>query len=320
MSTEPLHTDSDTLEQLEQPFLALRRQFDAVVEPHRPSLWRYCLRLTGSAWDAEDLAQDALLKAFAQLQMVARARDPRAYLLRMASNLWIDTIRRAKPRADLDEAADVPVASADPWPVAAAMDAIVSSLPPRQRVVFLLIDGFEFQAGEVAVMLRISEGAVKAMLHRARAALRARTELGTPAHDAQTTGARRAHRVLVDRYVEALNRRDPEALVTLFDPVAVNELVGGGELTGVDKLRVTFARWGADPRSPWTEAGVVDGRDVVLVFVPRGTDPKTLTGIVDLLTEGDRIIAQRWFHFSPELLEHVAATLGVPADAHGHGM
>ena len=49
------------------------------------------------------------------------------------------------------------------------------------------------------------------------------------------------------------------------------------------------------------------------------THEKALTGIVDFVVEGDRIVAQRWFHFSPELLEHTAAALGVPADSHGYG-
>ena len=301
---------------LDAPFQALRRQFDALVEPHRRSLWRYCLRLTGSAWDAEDLTQDALLRAFAQMQMIAQARDTRAYLFRMASNLWIDTLRRMTPSADLDEAAGLAVAAADPWDVAAAMDAVVSLLPPRQRAVFLLVDAFEFRPAEVAVMLRISEGAVKALLHRARAALRGRT---TPAAAEPPSGDQRSRRILVDRYVDALNRRDPDALVALFDPVAVNELVGGGELTGFDALRTTLARWAADPRSPFVAPGVVDGRDAALVFVRTSTHEKALTGLVDFVIEGDRIVAQRWFHFSPELLEHAAAALGVPADTHGYG-
>jgi hypothetical protein len=53
------------------------------------------------------------------------------------------------------------------------------------------------------------------------------------------------------------------------------------------------------------------------VFVRTDTHEKALTGIVDFVVEGDRIVAQRWFHFSPQLLEHAAA-LGVPADSHGY--
>ncbi|MFP5379676.1 MAG: RNA polymerase sigma factor, partial [Vicinamibacteria bacterium] len=42
----------------------LRQQFDERVAPHREGLWRYCLKLTGNPWDAEDLVQETLLRAF----------------------------------------------------------------------------------------------------------------------------------------------------------------------------------------------------------------------------------------------------------------
>ncbi|MGW3657274.1 sigma factor [Streptomyces sp. NPDC005151] len=53
---------------LPQPMLASaqapRREFLATLEPLRGELFRYCRRLTGSVWDAEDLAQEALARAF----------------------------------------------------------------------------------------------------------------------------------------------------------------------------------------------------------------------------------------------------------------
>ena len=49
--------DTRSLEQMAAPVRALREEFLALTEPVRPALWRYCLRLTGSPWDAEDLVQ-----------------------------------------------------------------------------------------------------------------------------------------------------------------------------------------------------------------------------------------------------------------------
>src|SRR5215475_15648078 len=65
------------------------------LAPLRPALHGYCRRLTGNLWDAEDLVQDTLLRAFGTLGSIHhQIRNPRAYLLRTATNLWIDTVRR----------------------------------------------------------------------------------------------------------------------------------------------------------------------------------------------------------------------------------
>ena len=70
-------------------------RFVEATERHRPALWDYCLRLTGSPWDAEDLVQETMLRAFARLSHVWQPlRDGRAYLFRIASNTWIASLRR----------------------------------------------------------------------------------------------------------------------------------------------------------------------------------------------------------------------------------
>jgi len=67
------------------------------TEPLRPDLHRYCRALTGSVWDAEDLVQDTLLRAFAKLGEISlRIDTPKAYLFRIASNLWVDHFRRTE--------------------------------------------------------------------------------------------------------------------------------------------------------------------------------------------------------------------------------
>src|SRR5262249_58620324 len=71
--------------------------FVDAFEPLRADLYRYCRHLTRSPWDAEDLAQDALARAFVTLGQLGHAPpNPRAWLFRVASNLWIDRLRRSK--------------------------------------------------------------------------------------------------------------------------------------------------------------------------------------------------------------------------------
>src|SRR5258706_13000997 len=94
-------------------------QFVDTAEPHRSDLHRYCLRLTGSVWSAEDLVQDTLLRGYAAVGRgdlhgeSSRMRSLRAYLFRIASNLWIDQVRQSRRTAALEAQPPVEVASPD---------------------------------------------------------------------------------------------------------------------------------------------------------------------------------------------------------------
>src|SRR5438128_12695318 len=78
---------------------AWHRYVDLLV-PLRPALYGYCRRLAGNVWDAEDLVQDTLLRGFGHWGVTyPKIREPRAYLLRTATNVWIDTLRRRETEA-----------------------------------------------------------------------------------------------------------------------------------------------------------------------------------------------------------------------------
>ena len=72
------------------------RGFLDVCEPLRPELFRYCRYLTRSPWDADDLVQDTLARAFVTLACVHQElANPRAWLFRVASNVWLNRVRGA---------------------------------------------------------------------------------------------------------------------------------------------------------------------------------------------------------------------------------
>ena len=72
------------------------RRFIDSLAPLRNDLHRYCCKLTGNVWDGEDLVQDTLIRVFSLLGKIdAKLEHPRAYLIRIATNLWIDRCRRA---------------------------------------------------------------------------------------------------------------------------------------------------------------------------------------------------------------------------------
>src|SRR5882672_6580891 len=90
-------------------------RFVEVFEPIRPELYRYCRSLTRNAWDAEDLVQDTLARALVTLgSLFQPIEHPRAWLFRVASNLWIDRVRRnredTEPPRPADTRSDGPAA------------------------------------------------------------------------------------------------------------------------------------------------------------------------------------------------------------------
>jgi RNA polymerase sigma factor, sigma-70 family len=153
----------------------IMEQENKEVERLQGMLSRYCLRLTKSRVEAEDLAQEAWLKAIDSLQPLDHVK-PEAYLLRIARNTWIDRVRRQAAQARMMEAVRESAkhyAMPDDSQLGTelAMQAIMTFLSPLQRTVFLLRDVYGYSSQETALMAGLTVGAVKAALHRARAAL-----------------------------------------------------------------------------------------------------------------------------------------------------
>lgn len=82
-----------------------RSLFAKLVEPHFDGLYRAAMRLTRNADDAEDLVQEACLRAYAQLSSLERAERPAAWLQRVQYRIFIDDVRhrRRSPFAALSE-------------------------------------------------------------------------------------------------------------------------------------------------------------------------------------------------------------------------
>ncbi|WP_157685476.1 RNA polymerase sigma factor [Paenibacillus donghaensis] len=137
------------------------------------SLNRYCLSLTGSRWDAEDLAQDTWIKVLPVLLADGQA-VPEALLLRIARNTWIDIVRRRSVYSRLlaEQSAKQSIAcESGRFETERVLHALIRHLSPLQRAVLLLRDVLGYSAAETSRLLDTSEGAAKAALHRARLAL-----------------------------------------------------------------------------------------------------------------------------------------------------
>lgn len=279
------------------------------VDPLRPDLYRYCRRLTGNVWDAEDLIQDTLEQAFARLGSVQHEiGDPRAYVLRIAANLWIDQLRRRATRTRTLEAfgaqASPPDPPADSVEVRAAAARLMSELAPQERAAVLLKEVFELTLTEIADVLGTSTGAVKSALHRGRGRLAASRAAGST--DLAVS------RPLLERFVERFNARDRDGMLALLLDTAVVRM-GGVDYeigrAGIDRepgwlyynLLVAEARW---------EVADYAGEPVVL-HLPNGD--AAIGSIMRYRTEGGRITAIRVYAFCPDAVREVAAELGRPA-------
>ncbi|KEO83704.1 RNA polymerase sigma factor [Tumebacillus flagellatus] len=194
------------------------------LETARPVLLRYCQKLTGSRWEAEDLVQDTFLKAWAQLQRPHE--NHRALLFRIAKNAWIDKCRKrnrskvcslteeAQHTDDVEKNALGTSVFQDPTLLLDAMGRLLQALSPLQTAVLLLRDVFEYSNLEVAGMIGTTEGAVKSLLHRARRNL-ASVQDDEHAELDQTQAERQAQKATLNAYLEAFRTANAAGLVAL---------------------------------------------------------------------------------------------------------
>ncbi|BCJ39477.1 DNA-directed RNA polymerase sigma-70 factor [Actinoplanes ianthinogenes] len=206
----------------------------------RPDLVRFCYRMLGSAFEADDAAQETMLRAWRRAGSFEGRSSVRTWIYRIATNVCLDLLRERGRRAvpiDLGPASPVdgfsPAEPAgqlwltplptDPGDVVADRESIrlafvaaLQHLPARQRAVLILRDVLAWPAAEVAALLDASTGAVNAMLLRARATLATR-DLG----EAELSGDEQD---LVARYADAFQRYDVDTLVTLLHEDAVQTM------------------------------------------------------------------------------------------------
>lgn len=142
------------------------------IEQLQSVVQRYCLSLTRSTWDAEDLAQDTWLKGLRTIHG-AQHNYPEALLLRIAKNIWIDQSRRKNIWTRIIKQENPKEFSSNQGilVIEEALQALIKHLSPLQRTVFLLRDVFGYSIGETAELLETTAGAIKAALHRARESL-----------------------------------------------------------------------------------------------------------------------------------------------------
>jgi RNA polymerase sigma-70 factor (ECF subfamily) len=199
------------------------RAFRRLVEPYRHALEVHCYRMLGSVHDAEDLAQETLLRAWRALERFEPRAQFQTWLYRIATNACLDELERRPRRPEpIDPFPDrlLGEAEAPVYDPAAryalregmelALVRAIQQLPGRQRPVLIFRDVLGWTSPEVAELLDSTVASVNSALQRARATI----DRKLPA--AARTTADRTERELLKRYVAAFEHADMDGLVALL--------------------------------------------------------------------------------------------------------
>jgi RNA polymerase sigma-70 factor (ECF subfamily) len=266
------------------PFEARYLAFLETISTLRPSLHRYCARMTGSVMDGEDVVQETLFEAYRKLDKFDESRPLKPWLFRIAHNRCIDFLRRRGVRDEADAAVAVPEAIQPAEPVletGKAVEHLVLTLPPKERACVLLKDVFDYSLEEIADLVDSTVGGVKAALNRARTKLADSPPQEKPARSASPELKR-----VMQLYPERFNRRDWDGVRELVSADARLNVAErfAGKFSDAPYF-FNYERWPV----PWKLAlGEVDGEPVVIIL-ERGADTWTTLSAIRLDVIGQRI-------------------------------
>ncbi len=159
--------------------------FERFVEHFRSKIFHYSWLMCGQREDAEEVAQETLLKAFENIDQLRDPAKVRAWIFRVARNACLMQRRRSvfapTHEMSIDELPPgVEIHGDEPAPEAeylsselrAVVDRAIAELPATYRAVVLLRDIEELSTDDVAQILDLSQDVVKTRLHRGRTAMK----------------------------------------------------------------------------------------------------------------------------------------------------
>ncbi len=222
------------------------------LEPFRRELTGYCYRMLGSGSEAEDAVQETMVRAWRNADRFEGRSSLRTWVYRIATNVCIDMSRQVQRRARPMELgpssppdekllgpptpeamwvtpmADDRIApeTSDPADVAHHRETIrlafvtaLQHLPAKQRAALILCEVLRWPAAEAAELLETTVASINSALQRARA-----TMASLPDPSAHPVDLGDADAALLERYVDAFERYDIEALVELLHDDAIQSM------------------------------------------------------------------------------------------------
>lgn len=281
-------------------------QLLAAIERNRVRVWRLCYRMTGQRADADELAQESLAKAIERSAQAA-TDDPTGWILRIATRVCLDhlrhrqVVRRANELADPLVSGEYSLEDRTRAPDCAAIlredlrfavIVALQTLSHRQRAVVILHDVCAYSLDEIASMLDTNANAIKALLQRARVALRTarlREDVDVPVDGK-----------VVEQFAAAVEAGSIESITALLAEDVWSIVDGGGLVKAPTKP--TFGRtavsrqWSNGRRRlngqpAWVKIVTLNG-EPALVIAPAGL-PELAIAVVHFDTCEGRVCALR---------------------------
>jgi RNA polymerase sigma-70 factor (ECF subfamily) len=237
----------------------------------RPLVFSIAYRMLGSVAEAEDIAQETLLRAHRELRDGTEIASPKAYMTAIATRLSIDHLRSARVRREayvgpwlpeplltaggVDPTADVAADAELAEDLSLAFLVVLERLTPDERAVFLLREAFDYKFGEIAEIVGKSPATCRQIGARARRHVlteRARFE-----------PSRAAREELAARFLAAAQGDDLDGLIELLAEDAVFTGDGGGKATAFPQPLVGAQRIAHAVRALFRQAA--RGDDAVTV-------------------------------------------------------
>jgi RNA polymerase sigma-70 factor, ECF subfamily len=277
--------------------------FERILASLHPKLQRYCARMVGSVIDAEDVVQDALVKAVEALPRTMGVDNTEAWLFRITHNAALDHLRhrtRQQSRGsdeDITMIAD-PVDEVHRRQAAAAGLRSFMRLPVAQRSSVILMDVLGYTLEEIASILGTNVAAVKAALHRGRKRLRA---AAAEPEDALPPVLSAADCARLSAYVDRFNARDFDAVRDMLAEDVRLDLVNKTVLNGRAEVGRYFGNYARV--DDWhLQLGFVDRFPAIIALDPR--DPSGRPAyVIALRWAGERVSHIRDFRHAPYAIE-----------------
>jgi RNA polymerase sigma-70 factor (ECF subfamily) len=199
----------------DEKFLASRFEAD------RGHLRRVAYRMLGSATEAEDAVQEAWLRL--SRSDTSEVGNLSGWLTTVVARVCLDMLRTRKSRREetLDQPAAAAMADGDnpertldmADSLGVALLVVLETLPPPERVAFVLHDMFDLPFEEIAPIVGRSTDAARQLASRARRRVKGGSETVEP--------SRERHRAVVEAYLRASRSGDLAALLAVLDPQVV---------------------------------------------------------------------------------------------------
>jgi RNA polymerase sigma-70 factor, ECF subfamily len=293
------------------------RESPETYESLRPLLFSIAYRMVGSVSEAEDIVQEAYLRHHRAVSAGdTEVQAPKAWLSAVTTRLAIDHLRSARVRRETYVGPWLPEPlMTDPAPdpseqaemsdsLSIAFLAVLESLSPVERAVYLLREVFGYGYDEIARVVDRSEDNCRQLATRARRHIEA--------HRPRFAVPRERQEELTERFMEAVQTGDDEALVAMLAEDAVAYTDGGGKVRAaprpiagreqVARFLVVSARRGAKLTPFSVQNASVNGRPGRVLVGEDGA----VVGVLEIDVDGDLIRAVRIVN-NPDKLRHLHA-------------